>query len=34
MFRHFDVKRMSTPYDANTHLTKNQDDLVGQSEYA
>ena len=25
---------MSTSYDANTHLMKNQGDLVGQSEYA
>ena len=33
-FRHFDAKPMSTPYDANTHLMKNQGDLVGQAEYA
>ena len=32
-FGHFDAKSMSTPYDANTHLMKNRDDLVGQSEY-
>ena len=33
-FRHFDVKPLSTPYDANTHLMKNQCDPVGQVEYA
>ena len=33
-FRHFNVKPMSTPYDANTHLMKNQDDSMGQVEYA
>ena len=31
---HFDVKPVSTPNDANTHLMKNRDDLVGQAEYA
>ena len=33
-FGHFDVKPVSTPYDANTHLMKNQGDLVGKAEYA
>ena len=33
-FGHFDVKPMSTPYDANTHLMKNRGDHVGQAEYA
>ena len=33
-FRHFDVKPMSTPYDANTHLMKNRGDHVSQVEYA
>ena len=33
-FRHFDAKPVSTPYDANTHLMKNQGDPVGQTEYA
>ena len=33
-FRHFDVKPVSTPYDANTHLMKNRGDPMGQAEYA
>ena len=33
-FGHFDAKPVSTPYDANTHLMKNQGDHVGQAEYA
>ena len=33
-FGHFDVKHVSTPYDANTHLMKNQGDPVCQAEYA
>ena len=33
-FGHFDTKIVSTPYDANTHLMKNQGDPVGQAEYA
>ena len=33
-FGHFDTKPLSTLYDANTHLMKNRDDLVGQSKYA
>ena len=33
-FRHFDVKPVSTPYDANTHLMKNRGDLIGQAKYA
>ena len=28
-FGHFDAKLVSTPYDANIHLMKNQDDHVG-----
>ena len=31
---HFNAKPVSTPYDANTHLMKNRDDHIGQSEYA
>ena len=34
MFGHFEVKLVSTPYDPNTHLMKNQGDLVTQFEYA
>ena len=33
-FEHFNAKPVSTPYDANTHLTKNRGDPVGQDEYA
>ena len=33
-FGHFDAKPMSTPYDANTHLMKNQGDPMGQAKYA
>ena len=33
-FGHFDVKPVSTPYDANTHLIKNRGDPMGQGEYA
>lgn len=33
-FGHFEVKLVSTPYDANTHLIKNRGDLVAQFEYA
>ena len=33
-FEHFDAKPVSTPYDANTYLMKNQGDPVGQDEYA
>ncbi|KAK6151926.1 hypothetical protein DH2020_014561 [Rehmannia glutinosa] len=33
-FGHFDVKPVSTPYDANTQLKKNLGDPVAQSEYA
>jgi len=33
-FGHFDVTPLSTPYDANTQLKKNQDETVAQSEYA
>ena len=33
-FGHFDVKPVSTPYDANTQLKKNKGDPVAQSEYA
>ena len=33
-FGHFDAKLVSTPYDGNTHLMKNQGDFVGQAEYA
>ena len=33
-FRHFDAKPGNTSYDANTHLTKNRGDPVGQVEYA
>ena len=33
-FGHFDAKPVSSPYDANTHLMKNQGDPVGQSNYA
>ena len=33
-FGHFDVKPVSTPYDANTYLMKNRGDPVGQVEYA
>ena len=33
-FGHFDVKPMSTPYDANTRLMKNRGDLGGQAIYA
>ena len=33
-FEYFDVKPVSTPYDANTHLMKNRGDLVGKAEYA
>ena len=33
-FEHFVAKPVSTPYDANTHLMKNQGDLVGQAQYA
>ena len=29
-----DAKLVSTLYDANTHLMKNRDDLMGQFEYA
>ena len=32
-FGHFDVKPVSTPYDANTHLMKNRGDPMGQAEY-
>ena len=32
--RHFDVKPVSTSYDANTHLMKNRGYLVDQAEYA
>ena len=33
-FGHFDVKPVSTPYDANSQLKKNKGDPVAQSEYA
>ena len=33
-FEHFDVKPVSTLYDVNTHLMKNEGDLMGQAEYA
>ena len=33
-FEHFDAKPVSTPYDANTYLMKNQGDPMGQDEYA
>ena len=33
-FGNLDVKPVSTPYDANTHLMKNRGDLMGQAEYA
>ena len=33
-FGHYDTKLVSTPYDTNTRLSKNQGDLVDQSEYA
>ena len=33
-FGHFDVKPVSTPYDANTRLKKNRGDPVGQAMYA
>ena len=33
-FGHFDVKPMSTPYNANTHLMKNRGDPMRQAEYA
>ena len=33
-FGHFDAKPVSTPNDVNTHLMKNQGDLVGKAEYA
>ena len=32
-FGYFDVKPMSTPYEANTHLMKNRGDPMGQAEY-
>ena len=33
-FGHFDVKPLSTPYDANSQLKKNKDDVVSQLKYA
>ena len=33
-FEYFNVKPVSTSYDANTHLMKNQGNPVGQAEYA
>ena len=33
-FENFNAKPVSTPYDANTHLMKNQGDPMGQAEYA
>ena len=33
-FEHFVSKPVSTPYDANTHLMKNQGDPEGQAQYA
>ena len=33
-FGHFDTKPVSTPYDGNTQLKKNEGDLISQSEYA
>ena len=34
MFGHFNIKHVSTLYDANTHLMKNRGDPMCQAEYA